>query len=548
MRIVLLRVWTRAWGLALFVIPLAFLAVFLAYPVVSIILRGLVHQGHWNFSAFSDVANSRYYRKVLWFTIWQASASTAVTLLLALPIAALFARFEFRGKRVLWALLLVPFVLPTVVVGASFLALFGPHGASGINLQGSMWLVLLAHAFFNVAVVVRTVGTLWACLDPSMEQAARTLGASPLRTFRAVTLPLLRPAIAASASIVFLFCFTSFGILLVLGGSSSRTLEVEIYDQTARFFHLDVAAVLAIMQLVGIATALVIYSRYQRKRSVQQSLRPGRETAYRPGSFRERVFVTLALCEMGLLFGVPLVVLCWKSLSIAGFGFTSWQALFTNKRGSTIFVPPIEAVGNSLGFALAATTIALVIGGLAAWAIARRAGRGLGWFDAALLLPLGTSAVTVGFGFLIALDHGPVNLRASLWLIPIAQAIVAIPLVVWTLVPMFRSMDRQLRDAAGVLGASPWQVWRFIELPVIFRSVLVSAGFAFAISFGEFGATVFLARADYPTIPIVIYRFLGQPGALNLGQAMALSVILMAVTATIVLLVDRLRLRQLGQF
>ena len=529
-------------------VPLAFLVVFFGYPVAAIIDRGLRPSGHWDLSVFADVVSSDIYRRVVWFTVWQAVVSTVVTLVVALPMAALFARFEFRGKRVLWALLLVPFVLPTVVVGAAFLALLGPRSATGVNLQGTIWLVLIAHAFFNVAVVVRTVGGLWGHLDPALEQAARTLGASPRRAFREVTLPLLRPAIAASASIVFLFCFTSFGVVLLLGGSTSRTLEVEIYDQTARFLRLDVAAVLAVLQLVGVATALVVYSRHQQRRSVQQALRPQAEVARRPQTTGERGFIAATLTLMAALLGAPLVVLVWRSFSTGGVGLASWRALGTSRRGSTLFVSPLEAVANSLGFALVATVIAVVVGGLAAWAVARRPGRGIVWFDAALMLPLGTSAVTIGFGFLIALDQPPLDLRGSLWLVPIAQAIVAVPFVIRTLVPALRTMDSRLRDAAAVLGASPWQVWREVELPIVFRALLVSAGFAFAVSLGEFGATVFLARADHPTVPVAIYRFLGQPGALNLGQAMALSVVLMVVTATVVLLIDRLRVGTLGEF
>jgi thiamine transport system permease protein len=529
-------------------VPLIFLAVFFAYPVGAIIGRGLRPSGHWDLHVFGDVISSDIYRRVAWFTVWQAVASTLVTLVVALPMAALFARFEFRGKRVIWALLLVPFVLPTIVVGAAFLALLGPRGATGVNLQGTIWLVLIAHAFFNVAIVVRTVGGLWGHLDPTLEEAARTLGASRGRAFREVTLPLLRPAIAASASIVFLFCFTSFGIVLLLGGSTSRTLEVEIYDQTARFLHLDVAAVLAVLQLVGVATALVVYSRYQQRRSVQQALRPQAEVARRPRSAGERGFVAATLTLMAALLGAPLVVLVWRSVSTGGIGLASWRALGTSRRGSTLFVSPLAAVVNSLGFALAATVIAVVVGGLAAWAVARRPGRGVAWFDAALMLPLGTSAVTIGFGFLIALDRPPVDLRGSLWLVPVAQAIVAVPFVIRTLVPVLRSMDSRLREAGSVLGASPWQVWREIEMPIVFRALLVSAGFAFAISLGEFGATVFLARSDHPTVPVAIYRFLSQPGALNLGQAMALSVVLMLVTGTVVLLIDRIRVGTLGEF
>ena len=542
-------------------VPLAFLGLFFAYPVGAIVVRGLRPDEHWQLGVFGDVLRDPYQRRIAWFSLWQAAASTVLTLVVAMPMAALFARFEFRGRRVLWSLLLVPFVLPTVVVGAAFLALVGPKGTTGVDLHGTIGLVLIAHVFFNVAVVVRTVGGLWGNLDPSLEEAARTLGASRWKAFREVTLPLLRPAIAAASSIVFLFCFTSFGVVLLLGGPRARTLEVEIYDQTARFLRLDIAAVLAIVQLVGVGLALVLYARYQQRRSVQQALRPRSEVAHAPRTTGERLFVASVLTGMAVGLGAPLAVLVWRSFATGGTPtLRYWQALGASPRGGTLFVSPWSAVGNSLAAAAVATVVAVTVGGLAAWALARprRAsrGRGLGSvgnagrasFDAVLMLPLATSAVTVGFGFLIALDKPPVDLRDSWWLVPLAQATVAVPFVIRILVPVLRSIDGELREAAAVLGASPAQTWREVDLPIVFRALLVSAGFAFAISLGEFGATVFLARPDRPTVPVAIYRFLGRPGAVNLGQGMVLATLLMAVTATVVLLIDRVRVGQLGEF
>jgi thiamine transport system permease protein len=182
----------------------------------------------------------------------------------------------------------------------------------------------------------------------------------------------------------------------------------------------------------------------------------------------------------------------------------------------------------------------MVLGLLAAAALAPSSGRAGRVVDLTLLLPLGTSAVTVGFGFLVALDE-PVDLRASPWLIPIAQAVVALPFVVRTVTPVLRSIDRRLREAAAVLGAGPGRVWREVDLPLVLRALLIAAGFAFAISLGEFGATTVIARADTPTVPVAIDRLLGRPGLLNAGQAFALSTVLMVCTAAAVLLVDRVR-------
>ena len=144
--------------------------------------------------------------------------------------------------------------------------------------------------------------------------------------------------------------------------------------------------------------------------------------------------------------------------------------------------------------------------------------------DGVFMLPLGVSAVTLGFGFLITLDQPPLDLRSSPWLIPIAQAMVALPLVVRTVAPVLRAVDDRQRQAAASLGAGPLRVLLSVDLPAAWRSLLAAAGFAFAVSLGEFGATSFVARDETPTLPVVIYRLISHPGALNAGTAMAASV------------------------
>jgi thiamine transport system permease protein len=246
---------------------------------------------------------------------------------------------------------------------------------------------------------------------------------------------------------------------------------------------------------------------------------------------------------MALLLGAPLALLVERSFrSGDGHDLSAWRALGDAGGNSRLFVAPLDAVGNSLRFAAVATGVAVTLGGMAAAVLARARGRLARALDGLLVLPLGTSAVTVGFGFLISLDE-PVDLRASPLLVPLAQAVVALPFVVRTMTPVLRSIDPRLHEAAAVLGASPARVWRTIDLPLVRRAVLVAAGFAFAISLGEFGATTVIARADSPTVPVVIARLLARPGSLNVGQAFALSVVLMALTATAVLLVDRWRPR-----
>jgi thiamine transport system permease protein len=221
------------------------------------------------------------------------------------------------------------------------------------------------------------------------------------------------------------------------------------------------------------------------------------------------------------------------------WGFDWWRAA-ASEGPTTRDVAAWDSARVSVQYAVVAVVLALVVGGLAACAVAYTR-RGAAVLDAGLMLPLGTSAVTVGFGLLITFDVAPVDLRGSWVIVPIGQALVAIPLVVRTVLPVLRSVDPRLREVAATLGSSPMSTWRTIDVPVLSRALAVGAGFAAAVSLGEFGATSFLARADAPTLPVQIGRLLSRPGESNAGQAAVLSVVLVLLTGAAVVLTERLR-------
>jgi len=520
-------------------IPAIFLGYFFIYPLLTILYTGLVPDGGLATSAFSEVLTSPIIRGVAWFTLWQALLSTVLTLAVGLPVAYVFARYRFPGRSILRSLTLVPFVLPTIVVGTAFLAVLGPGSPFGINLRGSIWAILIAHVFYNLAIVIRGVGAFWEQIDPRIEEAARTLGAGRWRVFRSVTLPVLRPAILSSAALVFLFSFTSFGVILVLGDLRHTTLEVEIWRQATAFLRLDLASALAVMQLIGVTVLLILYGKARDRQAAELSLRPATEIARSPRTTGEWTMVGGTLGMLGAIVVTPLVVLVARSLSTRdGWGLTNYANLFDPPRASASFVAPLDAIANTMRFAIPAVLIASGIGLLAATVIVSARGRSGRIFDAALMLPLGTSAVTIGFGFLVALDQ-PIDLRASVLLIPVAHALVAIPFVVRSTVPVMESIQNRLREAAAVLGASPARAWREVDLPLIARALGVAAMFAFAISVGEFGATSFIARPATATIPVAIFRLLGRPG--TFGEAMAMSVVLMAIVAVAALAIEALR-------
>jgi len=336
---------------------------------------------------------------------------------------------------------------------------------------------------------------------------------------------------------VFLFTFTSFGVVLILGGYQFATLEVEIYRQAVDLFDLPLAAALAVVQLVGVTVALYAYSRFQERHTATWALRSDKDRVHPRGVTRALALGSVTATLLAL--AVPIAVLVGRSL-----GTGSYPGLFETDR---VVGTPIASVGNSMLFAVIAMVLATSIGLMAAAVITGRKGGLSRWFDRTLMLPLGTSAVTIGFGFIVALGS-PVDLRASFWLIPIAHALVAIPFVVRSTVPTLRSVPAEMREAAAVLGASPGRVWREIDLPVVARAALVGAGFAFVVSLGEFGATSFIARPNTATVPVMIYRLLSRPGPASFGMAMALSVVLAALTAGIVMWIDRARAGEIGRF
>jgi thiamine transport system permease protein len=331
-------------------------------------------------------------------------------------------------------------------------------------------------------------------------------------------------------------------VVLLLGGPRDTTLEVEIYRQTAILLDLPTAAALTILQMCGVLVLLLLSARVQERLAVQQRLRPSGEIARRPRPGRERVVVSAIAVATAVFMLAPVLVLVERALAgPSGYGLEAYAGLLAEDPRTRLPAAPISSVIDSLIFAVATTLIAGSLGLLAATLIGYRRGWLSRSLDALVMLPLGTSAVIVGFGFLVSLDTPPLDLRTSILLIPIAHSLVALPFVVRSTVPVIRAIDHRLREAAAVLGAPPWHVWREIDGPILARAALVGAGFAFAVSLGEFGATLFIARPDTITMPVAIYRLLGQPGAANFATAMALATLLMVLTTGTMLLAERLR-------
>ncbi|CAN5552044.1 iron ABC transporter permease [soil metagenome] len=513
--------------IALAAVPVVFLLLFYAWPFATLLHRAL------DVEAFVRTLSRRRTWDVAWFTLWQAAASTVLTLVAGFVPAYVIARYRFAGRRLLVGLLTSVFVLPTVVVGAALLAVL-PE-----SLERGTWAILAAHVIFNLAVVVRVVGVTWEHLPTDLEAAAATLGATPWQVVRTITLPLLRPAITAAGSIVFLFTFTSFGVIRILGTAGTATLEVEIWRRATQLGEIGDAAVLTIVQLVVLVVVLGWATTSQRRHGRALAMRPI-ATRRRPRGARQRLLVHGTALTTAAVVLTPLGALVLRSFRGAdGFSLAAWQNLGRAevRPGIRLGIDPLDALVRSVQSAAWATLFAVVIGGLAALAIAAT-GRSGRWLDAGVMLPIGTSAVTIGFGMLITFDTAPFDWRASWWLVPVGHALVAVPFVVRTTLTVLRSVDTRLVEAAATLGAPPTRAWRAVVVPNLWRPLTVAAGLATAISLGEFGATSFLSRSGSETMPIAIERLLGRTGTLLQAQGFALATILAAATIAAVLVVE----------
>lgn len=515
---------TPRWLRGIWVIPLVFLLLTLVVPLVVLVVRT------WSGNGMRVLADASTWQ-IASLAIVQAMLSTAVSLIVGLPLAAVVSRYSFRGRAFAQALVTVPFVMPTVVVAMAFRTLLGSSLPQGFAI------VVLAHAYVNLAVVVRIVGSRWAQQDGRYPQAASTLGASAFTAFRTITLPFLRPSIISSAVVVFIFSFTSLGIIVLLGDSSTRTLESQILRRTSVLLDFPAAAALALLQLLLICVVIAIGAIAGRQKGRQIPVRAA--LLAMPRSPRSRVVIRViafAGCAIVLLPVLALVLASVRSSS--GLTLQWWSALGTVDAGTTRLGSPLASLFQSLRFALTTGVVAGIIGGFAALAVlTHRRGRAVA---AIAIIPLGISAATLGLGILLAYGRPPFDLRATGLLIPLAHSLVAIPLVVAVMTPALRGVDPRTQAVAATLGARPTRAFLMAYGPTLRTVMLAAGGLACAVSLGEFGAASFLSRTGAPTVPIQIVRLLSRPGEQSYGVAAVMSVILIALTLALVLGVDRL--------
>ena len=494
--------------------------------------------------------------KTIRFTFKEAILSTLITMPVGIICAFIFSRYKFPGKRICMSVISVPFMLPTVVVAAGMNAWLGPRGVLNVllmrilslnnppvKIMNTFGIILFAHVFYNTSLVIRMVSNSWTLIDKNIINAAETLGARTKDLFFKIILPLISPSIISSALLVFLFDFTSYGVVLLMGGPKFRTLEVEISYQTLQVFDLKTAGVLSFIQIL--ITLMIVFGEQKIKtREVRfNKIKIFDENMKKPETIFERILIITVIGSVMLMTVLPMFSLIFRSFYVsgtdvsrnglrAGFSLIYYKNLFINERNSYFFVSPGKAILFSMINAFYCSVLAVAMGGL----ICAAARRGHAWrfLNSFVLLPIGTSAVTLGLGYLIAYR----KMMTSTWITPLAHSIVVLPFVIRTLRPAIEHLPVSLGQSASLLGAKPVVVFSKIEIPILRRAIINSIVFSFTISMGEFGATSFLTRPERPTLPIAIYNYLSKPGGLNYGQAMAMSTFLLIISLASIFIIS----------
>jgi thiamine transport system permease protein len=487
----------------LLIAPVAFLSVFFVAPVTNSFFR------YFRFSELSNVLSSQSLRGVAWFSLWQAVISTIASLAIGLPVTWALSRFTFRGSRIARGILTAPFVLPAVVVAAGVLAITDSRGVIPI-----IW----AHVVFNVSVVLRIVGPRWSLVNHRLEGGAATLGARPSRTFALVVWPQISDAVVSAATLGFIYCFTSFGVIAILGGVSRRTLESEIFTQAVRLGNTGTATALAVLQAVIIGAVFFITRHSSRPLSTSLHVSAPQPLRTKP---RHRITPLLITTTAIICVASPLVATIYRSFVVNGHvSFGAWRTVFSGSLPA-LSVSSQSVITTSLLFAVAAACICVPLALLVASSSAPRA---------LFSLPLVVSAATLGIGLIITFNTSPYAWRSERWLIPVIHAVIALPLVIRALDPAVRAIPTSLRNASATLGASPFVTWVRVDMPILKPALLRATGLSMAISLGEFGATSFLSRSGSTTLPIAIAQLLGRPGAATQQAGFALAALMVLVT------------------
>ena len=502
---------------ALVAVPLAFLGLVMVAPLLRL---GIEASAGANTAMFVSMLHDGYLQRRVGWSVLQAALTCAAALLWGLPVAWVLARYDFAGRVLVLRLLMLPFVVPTLVAALGVLALWGPRGLFsrwlGLDLQDTPWLLLYGNLFFNLCLVVRAGVDALGQVSSARVAVARTLGATPWRVFWRVEWPAILPWLASSLCLVFLYCFSGFGLALILGGQRYSTVEVEIYTLVAHELKLAQAGALALGMLLLTGLVALAYAAMEQRLSAP--VRADTMARKRPAGPWQWAAVGGAMAVLAFFCAAPLLAILTGA---AGAGATSWAVLLEDET--------LQALWNTLRFTGMALLLATLLGVTHALAARRSV-----WLRAAAFLPFVVSPVTVAFGLLLLYPRW----SASMLLLVSAYALLAYPFVAKSLGAALDGLPEHVLQAARTLGATPWRGFWRVTLPMVAPTLRRGMAFAAATALGEFAVTLFLSRPEWATLTTLIYQHLGRPGAANRDAALVLATVLMLLALLAFLLIE----------
>lgn len=468
------------------------------------------------------------------FSLSQAAASTLLALIIGLPGAYFVATYDFAGRKPFLSLAAVPFCLPSILVVLAFILYYGKNGwfsrvaaATGLGREAggflySFWGLVTVHAFYNFPIIIQNVGSIWAKLPKSREEAARTLGAGRLRAFASGSLPQLLPSLLQSASLVFLFCFFSFTIVLVFGGLSGSTLEVGIYRAIRFTGDRRLALALAAVQTAIALLAAGSFELFGVKSAAVSKGFGAVAPRRRPRPAARVAIVAYELLVIVFFLG-PLFALAAEAFtvrdSMAGagrFGFGTFARLLGPG------APLLRALLNSLSLSGLAAIIATLFGAaLSAAEHYSRSSRRSTWIA---LLPLALSPAIITAGLSALFGSG------GRTIIVIGQFSIAWPFVARSMKASLGALEREKNEAARTLGATSPRAFILADLPAVAPSLASAAAFAFSMTMGDANIPLLLGGGRFETLPLLLYRL---TSSYRFSEACAVGMVLAIATSVV---------------
>lgn len=543
-----------------------FFGMFLLYPVLYVLRGAFYYEGELTGQFFGSLWRTPLYREGFINSVNIAAVTTLITLLIAVPLAFAMVRVRFPGRWLLEGLLLVPMILPPFVGAVGMRQFFARFGTVNLVLMdlgllrepidwlgaGGFWGVVVLEVLHLYPIMYLNVAAALANVDPSLEEAAESLGSHGWRLFRTVTLPLIRPGLFAGASIVFIWAFTDLGPPLVF--EYRQVLPVQIFSLVTDIHTNPVGYALVVWVLLITVLFFAVSKRWLASGHYEMMGRGAaapREREWRGGRGFLLFLACLALVLLALLPHCSVVL-----TSVAGRWFLSpLPSAFTDRYYRQILAHDLTlpSIRNSLLYSLGSTVVDLGLGVLLAFLLTRRRVWAAGLWDALAMLPLALPGLVMAFGYVGTFSSGPFEntfldpFHNPTALLIVAYAVRRLPYSLRAVIAGFQQTSVALEEASLNLGATPWQTVRRITLPLIGANLLAGGLLAFSFAMLEVSDSLILALQErhYP-ITKAIYALLARPGD-GPYIASAMGVLGMVLLALSLMAASRLLGRKMGE-